>query len=148
LNVDLPRVRNKGMLSSQRLIAVSTVLVLSFAFTACRGSRARVYRVRKAPIHAASSKDIGPDQVRIAIVTSLRARRWLIEEDEGAYIIATLANRGNFATVRIDYASHTYSINHLKSSKGLKFTGKTVHKTYNNWVKRLHKTIKKQMRRM
>jgi len=117
---------------------VASALLLA----ACGGGLARVHNIQNAPVVVPRGQSPSTPHVRDAIIRALASRGWQLNREGPEGIVATLISGGHSATVHIQYDEHTYSIQHVDSSPGLKFNGAAIHRRYNDWVEKLNRSIR------
>jgi hypothetical protein len=117
--------------------------LLSFwLLAACGGGLVPVHNIQNAPVVVARGQTANSVQVRDAIIRALGSRNWQLNREGPEGIVATMIVGGHSATIRIEYDEHTYSIQHVDSSPGLKFNGAAIHRNYNSWIEKLNRSIR------
>ena len=109
---------------------------------ACGGGLVPVHNIQNAPVVVARGQTATAPHVRDAIVRALGSRNWQLNREGPEGIVATTIVGGHSATIRIQYDEHTYSIQHVDSSPGLRFNGQGIQRNYNNWVEKLNRSIR------
>lgn len=113
------------------------ILGLVLAFGACR-SADPIYNVQSEPFsvdRAASMLDVENSIRRAAARLG-----WTIKRLAPGKLEGRLALRSHVALVDITHNTKEFSITY-KDSQNLKYTGTTIHRNYNNWVRNLAKAI-------
>jgi hypothetical protein len=118
------------------------VALQTSTLAACGGGLVPVHNIHNAPIVVQHGEVPTPPRVHDAIVRALASRNWQLNREGPDGIVATLISGGHSATVQIRYDEHTYSIEYLDSSPGLRFNGSAIHRKYNDWVERLYRSIR------
>ena len=117
--------------------------LLSFSLlAACGGGLVPVHNIQNAPVVVPRGQTSTSVQVRDAIIRALGSRNWQLNREGPDGIVASMIVGGHSATIRIQYDEHTYSIQHVDSSPGLKFNGVAIHRNYNNWIEKLNRSIR------
>lgn len=81
-------------------------------------------------------------QVKNAIISTGKARRWVITDAGAGRLLATQTVPGGIsAKTEVKYSSSSYSFN-LVSSTGLKQTPTSAHRRYNNWIHKWNDGVK------
>jgi hypothetical protein len=114
---------------------------------ACGSALVPVLNIHNAPVMAPAGSPVPPTRasVREAIVRALAQLDWQINQETSDGIVATLTMRDHSATVHVRYDDHSYSIEYVDSSPGLKYNGAYIHQRYNHWVEHLHHGIHNQL---
>jgi len=123
------------------LILLASIVV----FMGC-GSGTLVKNYENSPISAPAGKK-NHENIRRAIIVAGTNTGWQMREVSKSHIVATSYRSGHMAKVDINYTTETFSINY-KDSSSFQYDGTNIHKTYNSWVKKLYKTIKKNLSKM
>ena len=126
-------------------LGASLTLTFTFALlAACGGGLVPVHNIQNAPVVVAHGQAATTPQVRDAIVRALGSRNWQLNREGPEGIVATMISGGHWGTIRIQYDEHTYSIQYVDSSPGLRFNDQTnaIHRTYNGWVDKLNRSIR------
>ena len=79
-------------------------------------------------------------QMKEAIANAAQSQHWTLSEIGEGKISATYHKRDYMAKISIDYASNFYSINYADSVR-MRYTGTSVHPTYNKLIKALQVNI-------
>ncbi len=126
--------------------AYSTVLILSVTFGSV-GCTAVTTVVHQPEQHVArqDGTSVTQDDVKRAVIRALARRAWTVEETTDDAVVASVSAGGHSATVKVAIGPGTYTINHLKSSEGLRYDGTEIHHRYNHWVRRLDSTIMNEL---
>jgi hypothetical protein len=129
------RMRSGWILACAMLVAV----------IGCRGG-AQIYQVKDAPVHTASGKELGMEEVRKEIVAAGVAAGWQMAVSKPGEIIGTLNVRSHQAVVSIPYTTKTYSILY-KDSMNLKYDAgsQTIHENYASWIQKLDGAIRSRL---
>ncbi|MCH8686358.1 hypothetical protein [Pedomonas mirosovicensis] len=130
----------------KRLLA-ALFLSLLFASPQAQAAFGRdqpIYNVIDAPIATASGKQPSSDQVRAAIIQAASARGWVTRDEGTGHLVATLHVRKHTAVIDIKYTGSSFSITY-KDSQVLRYTGTTIHRNYNKWVKLLEQDIQQKL---
>lgn len=123
-----------------RLRLTYALSLLSLA--ACGGGLVPVHNIQNAPVVVGQGQSASAPQVRDAIIRALGSRGWQLNREGPDGIMATMISGGHSATIRIQYDEHTYSIQYVDSSPGLRFNGRAIHRNYNGWVEKLNRSIR------
>lgn len=121
-----------------RRIAVPMVL-LALLLGACR--TAPIYNVQRAPIgmSGASLEDVG-----VWIDRAARLQEWRTEAVAPGTLLVTKSRGRHVATATIRYDATSYSIT-LRNSIDLKQRHGEIHKAYNEWIRSLDRTIRREV---
>lgn len=124
----------KSNLLGMTLIVISTLLVLSCSRTA------PIYNIEDTPYPTWQEENVTKIDISKAIRKAGGSLSWIMQEKDNGHIQGTLLIRNHTAIVDIYYDDSKYSIAY-KDSKDLQYSGAEIHKSYNKWVKNLHKRI-------
>lgn len=130
---------------SRRALWLGCACWLALSTAACGGGLRPIYNVHNAPVVMGRGQAPSAPVVRDAIMRSLASRGWQLDREGPDGIVATVTSGGHSATVLIQYTAQSYSISYLDSSPGLRFNGAAIHRRYNDWIERLHKTIRREL---
>jgi hypothetical protein len=134
VTMDLPNVLARACLAA----------TLSFGVAGCTKT-GPVLDITNAPVYRGGSGTVTLEQVRDKIAAGVQAKRWGIEDESRGWMLCRVDAGGHWARVRITYDTTQYTIVHFESSPGLKWNGTRIHKRYNNWIKLLDQSIRKQL---
>ena len=115
------------------------------AFIGC-GSGSPIVNYNNSPIQAAAGKK-NQKNIRRAIILAGTSTGWQMREVSQGMIVATRFSSGRMAKVDIKYTTESFNITY-KDSSNFHYDGTNIHKTYNSWVKQLHKTIANNISKM
>jgi len=101
------------------------------------------------PVHDVQRNDIPPgltqSQVEQAILTALQNRRWTVLERQPGLVVASILQRQRYrAVIEIPYSARGYQIRH-RSSENLDYRNGRIHRTYNNWIVHLDRSIQQAL---
>ncbi len=123
------------------LILIASIVV----FMGC-GSGSPIQNYNNSPIKASAGKK-NQENIRRAIILAGTSTGWQMREVSKSQVFATRYSGGHMAKVEINYTTESFNITY-KDSSNLQYDGTNIHKTYNSWVKKLYKTIKKNISKM
>ncbi len=83
---------------------------------------------------------VSSDQMKNAIVSAAEEQRWIITTEGEGRMSATYHRSNYMAKISIRYAPTFYTINYA-DSKRLRYTGTSIHPTYNKLIKALQMNI-------
>lgn len=120
---------------------IGSALLLAFALLLGACTSKPVLEVRQTDVPAS----LNQSQVEQAILTGLQQRRWSVIERKPGLISASIVQRQQHrAVIEIRYDARSYSISH-RSSEGLDYRNGKIHRTYNNWVTYLDRSIQQAL---
>ncbi len=108
----------------------------------CASVVAPVSNVERQPVTARRAASL--DEIGNAIVRAGASLNMQMQKVRPGLITVTYTPRGLSATMEIEYDTKQYSITY-KDSRGLKYDGSQIHKTYNSWVHNLDNRIRVQL---
>jgi hypothetical protein len=114
----------------RRLLAFGTILALA----AC---------ARPTPIQEGSGEFVGRATLAQRAAEIRRAGAglgWVMQDQGPGLMRGTLNIRSHQAVVEIPYDTRRFSIRYVTSTN-LDYTGSTIHRNYNNWVRNLQNAI-------
>ncbi len=124
-----------------RKITLATLLVLTFALSACI-----VTVPIQTPYEDISAYSLEENVVQKSIVEACVARGWTIEEKTDSNVKASILVRGKHKIlVNIPYTSNTFKIEYLSSANMDAKADGTIHPNYNKWVETLAADIKRKL---
>ena len=122
-----------------RKISILVLLAAAISVSACGGRHILSYN--DVPINIENSSE---NKIKKAILLAGARRGWNMKSKKDGLIIATYRRGKIMAKLKVNYSKESYSINYL-DSENLKYNGETIHRRYNGYVKRLKKTIDKEL---
>lgn len=125
-------------------ILFSFMVITSSDAHAAFGRDQPIYNVLDASFVTASGKPLSSDAVRAAIIQAAAARGWKTHQEGEGHLIATINVRQHTAVVNIKYTADHFSITY-RDSRVLRYTGTTIHRNYNKWVKLLEQDIRQRL---
>ncbi|OYQ73352.1 hypothetical protein [Wohlfahrtiimonas sp. G9077] len=109
---------------------ILTLIATLFFITACTTTN----RVSDYNRHSEVASTYTPAQIRDAIITTGKARKWQIQTVTKDAIIAKQdIGKGRYAVTEVRYGRGHYDFKLLKSA-GLKQKGQSVHRRYSHWI--------------
>ena len=131
VNVTTPRMNTLGV----------GFIAMMVSATGCTALTTTVHQPTRQVLNRTNGSPVEPNEIKMAVVRALQARRWTIEETNDDSVIAAVSAGGHSATAKITVGPGTYRIEHVKSSDGLRYDGEEIHHRYNHWIRRLDSTI-------
>ncbi|MDR2081037.1 MAG: hypothetical protein LBP54_04040 [Campylobacteraceae bacterium] len=143
------------------------LLIISGLFLAGWSRIEPIYNVDRVPI--SNNSNLTGSDIEKAIIRAGVQLGWQMSKVQDGIIIGTLYLRKHMAQVEIKYSNLNYSINYKESSgldfspeyKGIvciktdqwqppkdckeTYSGATIHRNYNGWIRNLEKAIKTQI---
>lgn len=102
-----------------------------------------IYSVEHQPFPSAVEV-LSEKKIEIAIIHAGAIRGWVVSRNEAGELEAVLTPRTHMAKVKIDFNKEGFSISYA-DSKELMYTGTTIHRNYNKWVKNLQDDILREV---
>ena len=113
------------------------VIFLWIIFQSCSTT---IVDITEAPVESYSGNVLSLQQVKDAIFEAGRSKKWAMEEKNPGEIIGKFKTGRYSVKVAIPYTTKTYSILY-KDSKGLKASGRKIHRKYKSIINELQNAI-------
>jgi hypothetical protein len=122
------------------------VLLALLLLAACRSApMVNVDRVNIPPMNE-KNPQVAMEKITKAIVQAGAGQGWEMRVTRPGQIMGTLRDRDDVAVVDIPYSNTSYSIRYRESSNLLYDPStKTIHRSYNDWIKELDHAIRAQL---
>ncbi len=104
-----------------------------------------IYAVSEAPVETFDGRPVTMAEVEQAIARAGAALGWRTHLAEPGLIVASYRWRGYTAVVQVAFGTKTFSITY-RNSANLNYDGTNIHRTYNDWIRRLETSIRAQLR--
>ncbi len=121
----------------KRVLLLASVLLL---LVACA---APIYDVHNAAVVTGSGSAPSLADVRRAIVEASNSKGWTVKDIDTTHMQVTHRARKHMAQVVIEYSTSSFSIAYDDSIR-LRYTGTSIHRNYNRWVRNLEHRIKER----
>lgn len=128
------------------LARLAAAIAVSLLVAACARTMP-VYNVTDAPVMTASGTTPSLAQVKNAIITACRDKRWIVDPGAEGHIVATVHVRQHTAAIDIHYSPEHYTITY-KDSEVLLYDGQQIHRNYNKWVQLLERRINFELQKL
>jgi len=124
--------------------AIVALAVVMSALAGCARD-VQIYNVSGHPVPQAA-RTLPLPEIKRAIMLAGVDRGWTFEETRPGEILGTLLVREHTARATIEYSQTEYSIRY-KDSENLRYTGSTIHRNYNKWIKLLEQDIENALQK-
>jgi hypothetical protein len=135
----MPASTNRALFTGFPLLIVAALLL-----GGCATSE-RIHNVIDAPIIAPGGKTLSMGQVRTAIERAGRSLGWQLLAERPGLFSGRLALRTHVAVVEIEHDSKSYSIRY-RGSTNLDAADGEIHKAYNQWIEKLDRAIRAELK--
>lgn len=125
-----------------RFFKVMLLALAALSIVACQRV-VPIYSVDHQPFPSAVEV-LSEDKIEKVIIHAGAIRGWVVTRNSEGSLDAVLTPRTHMAKVQIDFDKAGFSIKYA-DSRELMYTGTTIHRNYNKWVKNLQNDILREV---